>query len=127
MFGLFLYFYGEKYLIFILIPSTKYIFFSESYVPDSYESDGILVPQANNDQYQAIEDQALIVATGEGVLANDVNDSPFGGLSASLIQAPIAGTLNLQENGSFYVYSCSKFSGNNNVYLPGKGWRRRFI
>lgn len=57
-------------------------------------------PVAVDDAYTTDEDVPLDVAAGDGVLANDT-DADGDLLAASLVSGPDAGTLELNENGSF--------------------------
>ena len=71
----------------------------------------ILIPIANNDQYQAVEDQLLIVSEIEGVLNNDTDDGSVSQLSVSLVTAPGQGVLDLQSNGAFSYLPPANFNG----------------
>ena len=70
-------------------------------------------PVAVDDTYAATEDSALVVNAASGVIANDTDDQPISGLSASVVSAPIPaqGTLSLSANGSFTFTPAANFSG----------------
>ncbi|HPH96687.1 MAG TPA: Ig-like domain-containing protein [Anaerolineaceae bacterium] len=56
------------------------------------------------------EDQVMTVAA-PGVLANDVNESGVGTLTASLVSAPATGSVVLNSNGSFTYTPASNYFG----------------
>jgi VCBS repeat-containing protein len=66
-------------------------------------------PVANNDSYNALEDQALSVAA-PGVLGNDT-DADGDVLAAALVSGPANGSLTLNPNGSFTYTPNANFFG----------------
>ena len=76
---------------------------------DNYVS--TFTPIANDDQYQTIEDQSLIVSEIEGILNNDTNDGSISQLSVNLITVPVQGILDMQSNGAFSYLPPDNFNG----------------
>ncbi len=67
-------------------------------------------PAATADSYSTAEDQALTIAAGAGLLAND--SDPLGSpLTAVLVGGPSHGTLTLSANGSFIYTSVANYNG----------------
>ncbi len=69
-------------------------------------------PTVVNDSYSVNEDTDLVVTSDQGVLAND--SDPDGGLTATLITAPVHGTLSLNADGSFNYSPTPNFAGEDN-------------
>ena len=67
-------------------------------------------PVATADQYQVISGDQLDVSADEGVLAND-SDQNGQPLTASILSAPLYGTLTLESDGSFVYTSSSDYFG----------------
>jgi len=77
-------------------------------------------PLAVNDEYSVDEDQPLTVA-GPGVLGND-SDIDNAGLTATLVQGPLHGTVTLNADGSFVYTPAADFSGVDGFsYTSGDG------
>lgn len=57
-------------------------------------------PVVNNDTYDVIQNTTLTVTSAQGVLANDTDPANLN-LTASVVQQPVNGTLNLNANGGF--------------------------
>ena len=67
------------------------------------------VPNAVADSYTVAEDQDLVVAVADGVLAND--SDPDGDISASVLEAPLHGELTFNPDGSFTYIPDPNFTG----------------
>ncbi len=79
------------------------------------------VPETVADSYTGLLDGALTVAAADGVLAND-STSSSGGLTASLNQPPVHGTLTLNQDGSFTYAPATGFVGTDTfTYIASDG------
>lgn len=79
-------------------------------VPLSLTVFGNMPPVAVNDYYTLTEDDTLVVEVEEGVLAND-SDNEGDPLVVTVLQEPEAGSLTLEENGSFIYSPIADFFG----------------
>jgi autotransporter-associated beta strand protein/parallel beta-helix repeat protein len=69
-----------------------------------------VVPVANADSYNLLENGTLMVSAATGVLANDT-DANNDTLTAILVGGPSHGTLTLNPDGSFTYVAAAKFNG----------------
>jgi len=67
-------------------------------------------PVAANDSYTVNQNTPLVIAAGQGTLANDT-DTEGSTLTATLVQGPSHGTLTLNANGSFTYTPTANFLG----------------
>ncbi len=81
-----------------------------SFLPATLQIEGGEAPVAVDDAYEVPQDQVLIVGADLGVLANDTNPGT-GTLTASLVDSPANGSLNLTANGAFSYTPVTGFSG----------------
>lgn len=77
-------------------------------------------PTASADNYQVEEDDTLTIAVDQGVLAND-DPADSDVLTATLVQGPQHGTLNLADNGSFTYTPDADFAGNDSFTYQATG------
>ena len=70
-------------------------------------------PLAHDDNaYELDQDNSLVVAAGDGVLANDVDpDAGPAGLTAWLVAEPVHGEVALQPDGAFHYTPLPGYSG----------------
>jgi PKD repeat protein len=78
-------------------------------------------PVAVTDSYVASEDTPLVVAAGQGLLAND-SDVDGDALTAVLVVGPAHGAVTLDPSGSFTYVPVGEFSGTDSFrYLASDG------
>ncbi len=78
-------------------------------------------PQAQDDSYSVAEDQVLVVAAAEGVLAND-SDPDQDALAVVLVEGPQHGTLEFNGDGGFSYTPHANFFGDDTfTYRAGDG------
>jgi hypothetical protein len=80
-------------------------------------------PVAAVDQYELNEDESLVIAAADGVLANDFDpDDATPLLTAQLVEAPEHGILNLMGDGGFtYTPDADYFGNDGFTYLADDG------
>lgn len=68
------------------------------------------LPTAHGESYSGTEDHALVIAAGQGVLAND-SDVDGDPLSAVLVTTPLHGSIDFRADGSFIYSPRADFHG----------------
>ncbi|WP_269525313.1 cellulase family glycosylhydrolase [Coraliomargarita parva] len=85
---------------------------ASTWVENPIAMEGLGLPQTVSDAYQTTPGTALYVASGDGVLQNDINPNTAAwGMDAALISGPSHGSLSIWPDGSFYYTPNSGFVG----------------
>ncbi|MDM4015080.1 Ig-like domain-containing protein [Roseiconus lacunae] len=79
------------------------------------------IPTALDDRYFGRENEAIVIGVSNGVIANDI-DLDNDVLTATVIDSPTSGSINLNQNGSFTYQGNAEFFGDDSfTYVISDG------